>query len=1163
MNNTPLRVLILESDLLDAGLFIKSFHKEWNIHSRIANRESFNLLLPEFNPDIIFSGYDLPEFSDLYNQNAVKKNENYKPLIVVTESFNSCIALNEMEEYYRALTLNSPDVIMRFNKELKHIFVNQAVTKTVPLLPKDFLNKSHEEIGVFPEHLCRFWEECIRSVFTSGKPKEVEFQLENQEKTVFMEWRLFPEFNKNHEVNSVLAIARDISDKKESEKNLRASRQMTELILNNIPQSIFWKDRNSIYLGCNETFAKSAGLKTSNEIIGKSDYELPWKKDETDFFIKCDQTVMSENKPQLHIIETRMLADGTISWFDINKTPLHDESGNVIGILGTAENISEKKAAQEALRKSEERLQMALDATSDGIWDLKKDTKEIYFSSRYFSMLGYDNMDIKHTLPGNYKLIHPDDYLRIRKLIENFLESENDSIEYEMRLRRKDGSYAWIFSKGKVFQKDAIGKPLRVVGTHVDISLRKKQENIQQALFGISNAINTTRNLEELFVSIQCTLGSVVDTKNCYVALYDEQTDSISLPFHKDEMDSFTSFPAGKSLTGYVIKTGKALLANKDKAEEMERSGKIDSIGTPSESWLGVPLKHGNKIIGVFVVQSYDVKTVFTDDDVQILEFVSDQIALAIERKRDQDNLMYNQIRQKRIIESSPDGLIVIDPNGLISEHNTSILELLNINSEKLRGRNFFDFIVPEDQNKAREMLSKTKNSGYRKNIEFRIKRDDSHHFVAETSFGLICEQENLPESYVIIIKKIDERKAYETNLRIAKEKAEESDRLKTAFLSNMSHEIRTPMNAIVGFSELLSTEDVSETDKKEFISQINLGAETLMRLIDDIIDIAKIESGQIIIHKTNFLLSELLNELKIVFSKTLERSGKTKIKLIPDHGIYLSDIPVYTDLFRLKQVFSNLISNAIKFTETGEIRFGIKMIDNKLITFYVKDSGIGIENEKQKLIFERFRQGHESKTNIYGGTGLGLAISKNLTELLGGNISVSSKPGNGAEFCFSIPFITSLFPDPSQKTYLPEIILELPGKTILIAEDEESNFTFLAEALKKSGATIIRAKDGNQAVDLFLKNPQTDLVLMDIRLPFQNGYDATHKIKKIRAEIPVIAQTAYAMAGERQQSILAGCDDFITKPVKLAELYMLIKKHLKLVTSDEIEIGKSKYPEI
>ncbi len=661
------------------------------------------------------------------------------------------------------------------------------------------------------------------------------------------------------------------------------------------------------------------------------------------------------------------------------------------------------------LKRIDERRQMALEAASDGIWDINVETGEMYYSPRYFTMLGFDPLDFKENENVLEKLIHPEDNERINKIFKHFLNSTDGFVEFDMRMNKKNGSYAWIHSRGKVFKRDDQGRPIRIVGTHNDITQRKNDERIRNTLYEIANAVNIARNLDELFESIQKILGKVVDTKNCYIALYDETHESLSLPFHKDEKDSFSVFPAGKTLTSYVINTGVTQLVNKKRAEELENQGLIELIGAPSESWLGIPLKLGRKIIGVFAIQSYDMDTIYTKDDVRMLEFVSDQIALAIERKKDHDNLIATQARHASIIESSPDGLIVIEPDGNIREHNSSILEMLNIKAETITNRNFFDFITPGNVERVKNALLETLDTGFRKNVETRIIRDDGTNFFAETSFGLISDTSILSQSFVIIIKNINERKNYEANLKIAKNKAEESDRLKTAFLSNMSHEIRTPMNAIIGFAELLSSREVSHEEKKEFTEQINHGAETLMRLIDDIIDISKIEAGQLIINNAKFNLSHLMRDLNHIFSKCLNNMDKGHIKLIEDNHNNNVNILVYTDQLRLKQIFSNLLNNAFKFTESGEVKYGVKHLNNERITFYVKDTGIGIEKQKLKLIFERFRQGHESAGRFYSGTGLGLAISKNLTQLMGGKIGVSSYPGRGTEFVFTIPYKMNL----------------------------------------------------------------------------------------------------------------------------------------------------------
>ena len=932
------------------------------------------------------------------------------------------LSLHESEEHFRALAQNSPDVIMRFDSNFRHLYVNDAIRNILSIEPDEFINKTHEEMGLFSSELSDFWQKSIKNVFDTGKPYEVEFSLDSHGKKIIIEWRLFPEYNSKGKTVAVLTVARD---------------------------------------------------------------------------------------------------------------------------------ITERKVSQNSLKKSEEQLQMALEATRDGMWDWDIINNQIFFSPRYFTMLGYNPDEFEHTLDTIYKLLHPDDRSRFMETYNNITSIILDNIEMELRLKRKDGSFAWILSRGKVFAKDEQGCAIRIVGTNEDITEKKRQDEIRNILVGISESVNTTGNLEEFFESIRMFLGRVIETRNCYISLYDKNTRTITLPFLRDEKDKFKEFPAGKTLTEYVLLSGKSQLLNYQKINDLKDAGEIEIIGSPAISWLGVPLRIKNELIGLFVVQSYDEEIQFSADDVQIIEYVSDQIAIAIARKKDQDKILENQNRQRQIIESSPDGLIVTDRNGVIIDHNSRIIDLLNIKSTSLINRNLKEFISAVDENKLAKIFNYTLSTGFKKQEDIKMRREDGVEFFAEISLGLIKNTNNNPEiqsseTYVITIKNIDERKEYEANLKIAKIKAEESDRLKTAFLSNMSHEIRTPMNAIIGFAELLSQGDISEEDNKEFISQINFGAESLMRLMDDIIDIAKIEAGQLKIYNSYFNLSDILNDLKVMFSKALYRQNKQHLGLIEENGSHNPDIQMFGDQIRIRQIFINLISNAIKFTESGEIRFGIKDINNGFIYFYVQDSGIGIPFEKLDIIFDRFRQANEeSNTKVYGGTGLGLAISKNLVELMGGTISVQSEKERGSVFSFSIPFNSFEAKIKEAEVISLKKLYNWEDKTVLIAEDEISNFVLLKAVLKNSKIKILWAKDGKEVIDIFESNPEIDIILMDIQLPFMNGYEASRIIKSKRKEVPIIAQTAYAMSGERQKSEKAGCDDYIAKPIQVNELLAIMSKYI------------------
>lgn len=383
----------------------------------------------------------------------------------------------------------------------------------------------------------------------------------------------------------------------------------------------------------------------------------------------------------------------------------------------------------------------------------------------------------------------------------------------------------------------------------------------------------------------------------------------------------------------------------------------------------------------------------------------------------------------------------------------------------------------------------------------------------------------------------LDQLLVYYNDLKEAKDKAEESDRLKSAFLANMSHEIRTPMNAILGFSEMLTKPNYTDEDKKEFSSLISSNANNLLNLINDIIDIAKIEAGQIKVNYEITSLNKIFGELNATFQREKLQRGKFKVDLRVKFPT-ISEFNIITDPLRLKQVLTNLIGNALKFTDSGYIEFGFNIMEDNIIRFYVQDSGIGITPEKQNIIFDRFRQADDSHTRRYGGTGLGLAIVKHLIELLGGTIWVESTQGKGSTFYFTHPYHSSMAMNTESmniKKIMP--INNWQNKIILITEDEENNFKLLKAILAPSKARLIWAKNGKEAVEICKTNPLIDLVLMDLKMPEMTGYEATELIKKFRKKLPIIAQTAYAMADERAKTKEAGFDDFITKPINSDEL--------------------------
>jgi len=529
-------------------------------------------------------------------------------------------------------------------------------------------------------------------------------------------------------------------------------------------------------------------------------------------------------------------------------------------------------------------------------------------------------------------------------------------------------------------------------------------------------------------------------------------------------------------------------------------------------------------------------------------------VILKREHERDKATieLKESEERFRTIAFAANDAIIVLDEAGLITFWNSAAERIFGYSDNEMKGANLHSIIVPVQYQKLYYAGMKTfRETGtgplIGNSIELKAIRKSGTEFDVEISISATRINDNW---YSIgIVKDITLRKEVEENLRIAKQRAEDSDRLKSAFLANMSHEIRTPMNAIIGFTDLLRRPDISDDKRKQFINIIHKNNNILLKLIDDLLDISKIESGQLNISEEIFNPDEIMIELTDLYLK--ERVSKEKllvdIKLDIDES-YKGKFKLTTDKFRLRQVLSNLLSNALKFTDTGVIEFGYKPTDDDKLIFFVTDTGIGIPKEKLDVIFDRFHQADNSLTRKYGGTGLGLAISKGLMEVLGGKISVTSTPGQGSTFFVEIPNVII----EGEKIDLP--IKQITNKEynwsdklMLIVEDEDSNIVLLKEALVQTSVKILWARDGKPAVDICRSNGNIDLVLMDIQMPEMNGYEATQKIKEFRKDLPIIAQTAYAMENEREKSIDAGCKDYITKPLNIKELLTIINKYINL----------------
>lgn len=466
---------------------------------------------------------------------------------------------------------------------------------------------------------------------------------------------------------------------------------------------------------------------------------------------------------------------------------------------------------------------------------------------------------------------------------------------------------------------------------------------------------------------------------------------------------------------------------------------------------------------------------------------------------------------------------------------------------------NYGDIIHPGDRQYVWEEVQKTFGKKSRFEIEYRIiTKDNRTKWVWER--GLFIDNEKngdyILEGFITDIseKKLAEQKLNKQNeeLKIAKEKAEESDRLKSAFLANVSHEIRTPMNGIMGFTELLKDTSISKSSQEEYLSIIQQSGARMLNTINDIIDISKIEAGQMKVHKEVTHINNLLDEVYSFFSNEVNSKN---LRFFISKKLPEKESSVFTDKIKLYAILINLIKNSIKFTLKGTVEFGVSK-KKKYLEFYVKDTGIGIPENKQSIIFSRFGQINQDLNTPFEGSGLGLAISKAYAEMLGGSIWFKSRKGEGSSFYFTLPAeLKEQVKLKDRKTEYSEIPVDIfKDLKILIAEDDEVSFKFLFEYLHRFTPHIFHAKDGFEALEVLCSNPQLDLILMDIKMPKMDGYDTCKQIRKINKEIILIAQSAITSKEFYKKAVNSGFDDYIAKPVSKKEL---TDKVARLLTKD------------
>jgi len=543
----------------------------------------------------------------------------------------------------------------------------------------------------------------------------------------------------------------------------------------------------------------------------------------------------------------------------------------------------------------------------------------------------------------------------------------------------------------------------------------------------------------------------------------------------------------------------------------------------------------GIKIIALPVLIFYPIITV-------LLGLLMNNQLVNWQNRKAKEKLAESQQRWANMMRDINMFFINVDLDSNITFCNKYVYLITGYKEEEILGKSSIDIFIPKDrQEKTKEGINQFFQSDTDFNqSESKILTKDKKEIYVSWHNSVIIDSDGKVIGIASLGENITEKQAIFYKLKEAKEKAEESNHLKSVFLQNISHEIRTPMNAILGFISLLKDSNVDTKTREQFYGILEMSGERLLATVNNLIDISQVETQQIKVNKTYFSLSESLTHY---LDGATPLAIKNNNKVICTSKYLKNEILLHTDKDILTGIFINLLSNALTFTKNGTIELG-SMDEDGQIVFFIKDTGIGIPHNKLKVIFDRFVQADSSLSRPHEGSGLGLSIAQAYAKLLGGNLWVESEEGKGSTFFFNIPIQESTPSHYKTEPEIPEIFITSNLK-ILIAEDDKLNFLFLKKIIENIGITVMHAKNGAEAVEIVRNDAEIALVLMDIKMPLISGEEATLQIRKFNQTIPIIAQTAFAMPSDREKFIGIGCTDYISKPIKKNKLISLLKKYL------------------
>ncbi|MCX2739877.1 PAS domain S-box protein [Pontibacter anaerobius] len=1246
----------------------KKLHRSLTIVPITTNNKALALILiwPNSEPRMTQSFVSLLDFIGNAIGNYIDRHQLQQQLINTEDKYKLLF-----EASYDAILLFKDGVVKECNDKAIEFF-RCTREDLIGKSPVDF-SPEYQPDG---ERSADKTERLMREVLETGRSITFEWKNRRKDGTLFDAELTVNRLILDGEAY-IQVFKRDITQRKLAQQTRRRAEVLHESMnqfrsfLDKVNLIYYSLDKEGNIAFANDYFMKYVEY-PEDELIGQNFYELLVPKQERmqrllDFRNSLETKQLSSYYERDVVTKSGQLK--TIRW---NCMFEYNSEGQVTGVTSVGKDMTDKRIAMEALKDNKIRLQDLFDNAHDLIQNISVDNKFIFVNKAWKDRLGYTDHDIESLTLND--IVHPYYKAKLIYQLRNLYKGENVN-KIETVFLTKAGKPVHLI--GSITCSWQEGQPVATRAILHDITDRIKAERLQKVYYSIANLAISSKDLNSLYSAIHRELSKIIETRNIYIALCDNEHKQLNFVYLVDQFVDKASKaqmkrPFSQGLSEYIIKTGKPLYMQKQELLELSERENLSIFGAVPEVILCSPLAIGDRIIGVITLQDYQNPEAYVSTDIEILHFISNQVALAIERKRNEEQINTQNARLNAIFESGTHHMwslnrnyeltsfnrnfsqafkdrsgqelepyIRIDDESMVHENSYAFWEdkykqafaghpqhfeihlnhpeswrevylnpiylengtfeeisgialditdkkksqlALAQNEEKFRNifesfqdvfyrasmGNILEIVSPSIAQllgyEEKEVLGKSTTRFYAnpkdqpyiiekvlaeqsiRDVEVEMVCKDGTHKTVVLDSRLVYNEQGEPVALEGVVRDVSELKRTQMALLRAKEEAENLLKVKTQFLANMSHELRTPMNGIIGMIDLMSQIN-TDPEQREYIDTLRKSSDALLAILNDILDLSKIQAGKLVLHESGVDLDETLNKIHSLFvNRAQQKDLNFTYTITPDVPRH-----IFTDETRLLQVLSNLTSNAIKFTNAGDVSIHVSadQLDREYyrLNVRVKDSGIGISPEDQQLLFTDFTQLDNSSTKTFGGTGLGLAISKQLTHLLGGDIGVESNPGDGSVFWFNIKVRVATASEVEEQKLRQQQQHQEVGSLeftpyVLLVDDNQINQKVAQKQLERLGCITDIASNGFEAIDHATKN-KYDIIFMDIQMPEMDGVTATRHIKEqLGADCPpIIAMTAYSMKDDAEKFMNQGMDDYVSKPVKSSDLHAMISK--------------------